>query len=315
MPSRHTPAPRAFTLVEAAAIFACAGAFAIAFVVQAQDAKKPANTLEALKSARQAARQVKDATYIRGIHQGLVLFAQGNQDKYPIPSYLDNTDKTIKTDIAASKDTTANIYSVLVYSGYFSPELLVSPADQNDKIEIDKDYQLVDPKAAADPKQALWDPAFSADFTNGNTGNTSYAHQIPASERRARWSSTLSATEAILGTRGPKIDSIDEVLNDAGELTLKADADSSSQTYDMFGDGKTWKGNIAFNDNHVEFLDTVFPKQCEYQLNKPMGEPGPTKSQDALFYDEPDAKNQENAYLSIFTKAGATTKSYRAIWD
>lgn len=324
---------RAFTLIEAAAVAACVGTFAIALIASAQDGKKPnkadetkdaldksakAATVElqsALLKARQSARQIKDATQIRGIHQGLVLFAASNRDKYPIPSELDSDNKTIKSDNPASKDITANIYSALVYANYFSPELLVSPAEQNHNIVIDTDYQLVDPKSAVDPKQALWDPAFSADFTSVNGGNTSYAHHIPASERRARWATTFNASEPTLGTRGPKIDSIDEVKNDAGELVLKADADKESLSYHLFGEGQSWKGNIAFNDNHVEFLDTVLPRQCEYQLNKAMGEPGPTKSQDALFYDEPDAKNQENAYLSIFTKAGKTTKSYRAIWD
>lgn len=329
--SRLHPASRAFTLVEAAAIFACVGTFALALIASGQDAKPAAKAdpnqaadvakaaavelQSALLKARQTARQIKDATQIRGIHQGFVLFAQSNADNYPIPSQLDKANKTIKADIPDSKDVTANIYSLLAYGSYFSPELLVSPAEQNRNIVIDDNYQLVDPAAAADPKQALWDPAFSADFTSDKNGNTSYAHQIPASERRTRWATTFVSSEAILGDRGPKIDSIEEVKNDDGELVLKADADNNSLSYHLFGDGKMWRGNIAFNDNHIEFIDTVFPEQCEYQLNKPMGEPGPTKSKDALFYDEPDAKNQENAFLSIFTKAGKTTKSYRAIWD
>lgn len=324
---------RAFTLIEAAAVAACVGTFAIALIASAQDGNKPntadetkdaidtsakAATIElqsALLKARQTARQVKDAAQVRAIHQGLVQYAQMGSDRYPIPSEQDKSNCTIKTDVPATKDTTANIYSILVFGDYISTEILVSPAEVNRNIVIDSDYDMGTPKTAARPECADWDPAFSADFTNGNTGNTSYAHHIPASERRARWTTTFKASEPTVGTRGPKIDSIDEVKNDAGELVLKADADKDSLSHHLFGDGQTWKGNIAFNDNHVEFLDTVLPKQCEYQLNKAMGEPGPTKSQDALFYDEPDAKNQENAYLSIFTKAGKTTKSYRAIWD
>lgn len=333
MHTRRTARPRrAFTLIEAAAITACIGTFALALIASAQDSKpdKKQATKDALNKAaddatvqlqsallkaRQSARQIKDATQIRGIHQGFVLFAEANNDKYPIPSEVDKHDGTIKSDVPASKDTTSNIYSILVFGNYIAPEILVSPAETNNNIVIDSDYDLGVPKSAADPYSACWDPAFSADFTSAKNGNTSYAHQIPASERRTRWATTLNASEAILGDRGPKIESIDEVKDENGDLVLKADADNNSLSYHLFGEGASWKGNIAFNDNHVEFLDTVFPDPCEYQINKPMGEPGPTKSKDALFYDEPDAKNQENTYLSIFTKAGKTTKSYRAIWD
>ena len=40
------------------------------------------------------------------------------------------------------------------------------------------------PKAAVNPANALWDPAFNADFTGGKTGNDSYAHVQPAGARK-----------------------------------------------------------------------------------------------------------------------------------
>jgi hypothetical protein len=294
---------RGFTLADGAGLIAAIGLIGV--VAIAQQAKDDF-----------AARQTKDATQIRGIHQGMVLWAQNNEDRYPIPSKHDSQDQTIKATDPMTKETTANIYSVLIFNGYLPTSILVSPAETSLNIAVDQDYELTNPKAAATPATALWDPAFSADFTRGNVGNTSYAHQIPASERRERWSNTFQADEPILGNRGPKVESVDEVRDAEGNVTVVPElANELSQTFDLFGDSKSWKGNIAFNDNHVEFLAELMHKDVMYDIDKPLGEPGQRRVADVIFFDESDAKNRQNAYLGIFTKAGERTKAYRAIWD
>ena len=60
--------------------------------------------LPALGKARATARQIKDGTQVRGIHQGMVLFAQNNSDQYPRPSLLDTGDATLNNAFAAGKD-------------------------------------------------------------------------------------------------------------------------------------------------------------------------------------------------------------------
>ena len=45
--------------------------------------------LPALGKARATARQLKDSTQVRGIQQGMVVFANNNQDNYPLPSQID----------------------------------------------------------------------------------------------------------------------------------------------------------------------------------------------------------------------------------
>ncbi len=294
---------RAFTLADTAGLAAAIGLIGV--VAIAQQAKEDI-----------AARQIKDSTQIRGVHQGMVLWAQNNEDRYPIPSRHDSQDQTIKATDPATKDTTANIYSMLIYNGYMPASILVSPAEASLSILADQDYELTNPKAAATPATALWDPAFSADFTRGNIGNTSYAHQIPASERRERWSATLQSDEPIVSTRGPRVESVDEVRDAEGKVSVVPElANDVSQTFDMFGEGKSWKGNVAFNDNHVEFLTELTHKDVQYDIDKPLGEQGPRRALDVIFFDENDAKNRQNAYLGIFTKAGERTKGYRAIWD
>lgn len=82
--------------------------------------------LPALGKARASARQIKDSTQIRGVHQGMVLFAQSNNDVYPIPSNMDKANQTLVT--ASAKDDVGAVLSTLIFGNYFSPELCVSPA-------------------------------------------------------------------------------------------------------------------------------------------------------------------------------------------
>ena len=42
--------------------------------------------LPALGQARKAARQLRDRTQVRGLHQACVTWAQHNSDEYPTPS-------------------------------------------------------------------------------------------------------------------------------------------------------------------------------------------------------------------------------------
>lgn len=260
-------------------------------------------------------RSVRDSTQIRGVHQGMVLFAASNRDKYPMPSIDDKDNKTIATDDPSSKDTTANIYSMLIYGNYFSPELMVSPAEQSGNIAIDTDYHLTTPPNTIDPANALWDPTFAADFTNTKViSNTSYAHHIPAADRHDRWNSTLQSTEAIVGNRGPQITAV-LLAKSNPPIPLPQFTIPNSITLQIHGSRTTWEGNIAYNDNHVNFETNVFTDAATYPLASPTPNAKPRTKPDVFFFDEPDANNRDNAFMSIFTKAGPTTNDFSAIWD
>ena len=73
--------------------------------------------LPALGKARASARQIKDSTQIRGIHQGMVLFAQNNGEVYPIPSQLDKGNIMIAAN--GKKDLPRHVMSVLIFNGFF----------------------------------------------------------------------------------------------------------------------------------------------------------------------------------------------------
>src|SRR5262245_63060125 len=72
--------------------------------------------LPSLGKARDAARQIKDASAIRNSVQGMVMFAGTHDDSYPLPSRLDKGDQTVAVGGQAPivKDNTGNIYSLMV---------------------------------------------------------------------------------------------------------------------------------------------------------------------------------------------------------
>jgi hypothetical protein len=255
--------------------------------------------------SRQSRRQFKDATQVRGIHQGLVLALPQNDDSYPLPSRLDRRDTTVAAQ-GREKDTTANIISILIYNGFIGPELCVSPAESNSKIRVMGGYSYSNPRAAVSPSMALWDPAFSADFAGGKVGNLSYAHTLPADERlKKTWANTFQATEAAIGNRGPEIVS----MSTAGGGRTFTPRLADSNTYRIHGGRTTWEGNISYNDNHVAFETRLDPEASPYK------DAAGKERFDCLFFDEPDDPNGTNNFLGIFTKAGATGAEYKAIWD
>jgi len=258
-------------------------------------------------------RQIKDSTQIRGIHQGMILWAQNNNDRYPLPSEVDKNDHTVASNgDPESKDTTANIMSMLIFNGFFSPEHCVSPAESNGNIKIFDGYQYTDPEAAAgaDKKLALWDPAFSADFTDEVTGgHFSYGHAIPNGPARSKvWSNTFQATEAILGNRGPEVSTVTNGRK--RDVTAKYRIPSSN-TLLIHGGRTTWEGYIAFNDNHVNFETDVFTKDNGVGYADAEG----NVWDDCLFFDEAADVKGTNNFLGMFIGAGKTSSEFKPIWD
>jgi len=126
--------------------------------------------LPALGKARRSARQLKDSTQVRGILQGMVVFAQNNRDRYPLPSELDRDDNTLETpgndpQNAFQKDTTGWIMSILIFEGFIPTEMCISPSEPNGAFSVEEEYEFSEPDLAAnnsEPELALFDPGFLA---------------------------------------------------------------------------------------------------------------------------------------------------------
>lgn len=302
---------RGFSIVELVCCVVIAGVAVSAAAI----CWSPGQPGDALANARRSARQLKDATQIRGIGQALITWAQNNNDQYTLPSELDKHDQTV-AEVGRAKDTSANIMSILIYNGFLPTEMLISPVETNPKIKPFDTFEAFEPKAAVKPANALWDPAFNADFTGEKDAGLSYAHLQPAGTRRDRWSNTFNAMEAIASMRGPEIAGL--ATAEDKSITPKF-ANEKSNTFGMFTKDKTaWSGNVGYNDNHVSFLaDVLAPgKAIAFDpLGRNYADAEGVDRTDLMFYDEPDDAKSVNDYLGIFIKAGDAPADFKAIWD
>ena len=276
--------------------------------------------LPALGKARQAARQLKDGSQLRGMHQSMVQWATQNSDSYPLPSEIDRDGLTIGANGDASAitnpaqlfqlDATKNIFSLMIFNGNIPPELCVSPAEQG-PISVYEEYQFDEPEEAIQQDQALWDPAFRAvptdsskgNFAEGDDGGFSYAHTPPFGARKTTyWRDTFESGAVVLGNRGPSWElnggaaDGDWVLVDDGNSGVSQNYDEpvgqSSNTLLIHGSRVSWEGNMAYNDNRVEFETRPDPEELTWVfrgLN-----PSDRRSQpDNVFVNEDDLLRDE----------------------
>ncbi|GJM18288.1 MAG: hypothetical protein DHS20C14_05010 [Phycisphaeraceae bacterium] len=246
--------------------------------------------LPALGKARRSAQQLKDKTQVRGMIQGMVIFAQQNKDNYPLPSRLDSSNFTIAdgadytaVDNAREKDITRNIYSKLIFDGFMPPELGFSPVEVNGAYEEFQNYQFDEPEGAdecgGEAEKALWDPAFRATPNDtdahdvpsrsgdnaGESGGFSYAHTPPFGRRLALWQNTFNAVEPSVGNRGPVYEEGDEMdewkLIGPGQGVIDGTnpQGEESLTLNFNGSRTSWSGVTGFNDGHAETLDAPNP--------------------------------------------------------
>lgn len=262
--------------------------------------------LPALNQAKKAAAQVKDGAQLREIQRGFITFSQSNRDRYPIPSQLDKlnytetgggtagtaTPQNALTAKQKQYDRTGAIMSILLTSGYVTPEMFVCPAEAEGGIRADKDYQYQTVTQAPDPQKALWDPGFVGAFssrdkfippqiqgqqTGPNTpdnptigspsvGNNSYALQPLWGARSGSrfWSNTSDANTPLMANRGPKYTQPTSALGNSNAVyplaTSPVGSGIGSPTLLIHGGKKTWEGNVVWNDNHVSFESTPQPQ-------------------------------------------------------
>ncbi len=292
---------RGFTLLEVCAVAVVVGLLVVLLV-------------PVMARQRGGSRWMRDSTALRGVQQGLVVWGQTNGGR-ALPSDVDRNNATVALGAGESprvKDTTGNIFSMLVYQGVISPELCVSAAEVNPSI---REYNGFRYSLGAG---ALWDPGFNADFTRaGRPGNVSFGLAPADDARRENLGGAADAGCAVVGNRGPEVTDVGKTgaggasPGNGGEVAVRTKIPNSN-TLLIHGGRRTWEGNIVYGDGHVEFETQTAPQRLGYWN-------GAGWWRDCIFFDEPDdatpGRPGANVFLGIFTNAGALRGDWKAVWD
>jgi prepilin-type N-terminal cleavage/methylation domain-containing protein len=212
--------------------------------------------LPALANARATARQVKDGTQVKQIHQGWLTAANDSQGILPLPGEINRVGGVPgRGDIDEIQNNHANLHGSMLGRGYVNAQIMVSPAEISAKVIPCATYNMNMIKPAND---VYWDPptgnpgtGFKADLLVQS--NTSYATMPidPTTRRKTEWKNTGNSRFAVLGNRGPK----------AGAVT--GDDYTNSKTLLIHGGTKEWDGNTGYNDNHIEYGRTSYPENVK----------------------------------------------------
>lgn len=199
---------------------------------------------------------MKDADQLKQIHAAMVVFAEANKSRYPIPGFINRKAADLDGDGEGDAEisgvgpedvalnTTANFYSSMIAMHFLPLELVISPVDRNPNVKVDDDYNL---SAYSPADDSYWDVGFKADLMDGS--NTSYAHLVLHSRRKLRmWRHTVGGVWPILSNRGPK------------------DGKPNPKSYTC-GPHGNWSGHVVYADNHVVFHNSTRPQGVSFIVN------------------------------------------------
>ena len=206
----------------------------------------------ALGKIKDTANRMKSSTQIRGIHQGLVTFAQGNgaQEWYAgldADGQLLSETNAADTDVPYVDGTGDNVrnvearFAILLGNDFYSSDFLVSPSEQNAGISR---YNTADAANATT----------STTFTDANYSYALLHIPDPGSvnNRLSEWRSTTNSQAPIV---------TDRVIPRTAGTNITP---GTTNTYSSLHSETSWRGNVAYNDNHVEFETTATLSGIKY---------------------------------------------------
>lgn len=185
-------------------------------------------------ASRRTARRMQNSTQLRGIHQGLVTFANSNKNQF---AGFDSRARII----ANGKETTGNSgdgdtvearFWILLEGDYFTPEYVISPSEIAvvDEVAWGANEGIATVKWNADEKNYSY-AMLGIKGVAGEKSDNAFAG------RGAEWQQTLNSQAIVLSDRNIGTNATDKV----GSIHSDDEGD--------------WRGSVLWNDNHVGFED------------------------------------------------------------
>ncbi len=248
--------------------------------------------LPALGAARDTARQLKNSTQVRGIHQGFVTFAQSNKSYFPgvinprgsIPAdvFVTNTGANLIDNYqnpgASTGAQPSARFMMMLNGNFFTPDYLISPGEVRTDVQPwDVSLGNVNNNGAVQSTGNFYYSYALPQIYSGGTGAASLAADL---ERRLEWSETLN-TQAVAIT--------DRLLTGPGVLNGVPDTHQS-----VWGDEPgDWLGSVTYNDNHVEYSPTSVLENTRYDQ-------APANPTDQIYANiEPGLINSANTKMAV----------------
>ncbi|MFK7789157.1 MAG: type II secretion system protein [Phycisphaeraceae bacterium] len=255
--------------------------------------------LPALSSARQSARQMQGSTQMRGIHQGMFAFAQENKSWYP---GVDSTGQPLEGGTighSTSNSTYRNgglgvnharRLAVMLESGYFPPEYIISPGDAT-RILPDISITTGSNVGEANSSFSMLEITFMGNTTQSWVPVRATQEWQP-SRRGKEWQDTANSQAIVMS---------DRAIADSGASGRVIDPNVVNfHSIWTEPDSEQWSGSALRNDGSVTFGNAADDFTTSYSQ-------GPTYENDHLFHDAPPINGIRNANARlVYTNSTAT---------
>jgi prepilin-type N-terminal cleavage/methylation domain-containing protein len=224
--------------------------------------------LPALGAARRTARQMQNSTQVRGIHQGHILYSQGNNQYYAGMTSAGSGPVGAITAAAGIygcviNDIVGAGHAQLLNGNYFTPGYLINPAETNNSIAS---FVAVG--------------GSSIGSVHSSYASLSATSAAADSVRRSEFKDNTNTQAAILG---------DRVVSQAGNETAGSVAAASQRSVWTTTDGD-WRGSVVFGDNSTTFLTSSLVPTTKYGTQT-------NSNNDNLFLPADGSNSAANAYF------------------